>query len=281
MRSLFIIVILGISSKCGGQNSPHSKIDKFSFKGIEARINKSEKLKLLQKLVSTKYFSVNINSTESYGFGSYHVVDFNADGKLDVIYDGREPSGIETNNVAFFLNNGDSLRLVVKLNGDFTRIDLQNGNLQGFQLILTPCCDNSIYSIKNFKLSDSSNCFSPENSDDEQYKYTYGQVNEPDFCVSLESVYRYVHGTEFPRNGNSKDTMYFNQEAFLVTMSQLTNNGFQSIITKGTRCYILADRKFNKSAFCFVMVEIEDSMATYDKKVKTYHYGWIDKEYLE
>lgn len=109
MKNRLTLIILAISTTCFAQTLPHPKISEFSFGGIETKVSDSEKLELLQRAIPNEYFDVGIKSTESYGFDNFHVVDFNADGLLDIIYDGREPPGKEGNNLAFFLNKGDSL----------------------------------------------------------------------------------------------------------------------------------------------------------------------------
>jgi len=280
MRSLFIIMILGISTKVWAQFPPDSMISLFNFNEIEVKISDSSKLSLLQKLVSTKYFPVSIKSAKYRRFSSYHIVDFNDDGLLDVIYDSKRPDGIETNNVAFFLNNGDSLELVIKLNGDFTRMDIQDGGLTGFQLIYSPCCNDHIYSIRNFILADTANCYKPLNSKNEQYKYSYGEVNEPKFCVSYKSVIRYMRGTAFPFFKERPDTMIFNQDTFLRS-SFSKGNRVEPIISEGTKCVVLAEMRVEGNTFCFVLVEMRDTKLNIHKGLGVFYYGWINTKFIE
>lgn len=284
MKNLLPLIILTISTNSWAQHSPDVKTSEFSFKGIETEVSENQKLELLQKMMVNEYFDVGVRSTESYGFDNYHVVDFNGDELLDIIYDGREPPGLESNNLAFFLNKGDSLKLVIKFNGDFARVDIEDGKLQGFQLIYSPCCMDFVYRVEEYKLNTSPNCFTPYRSDDKHHRATYGEWNDPEYCVSLESVEKYVLGTDFPSDMSVKSGKVVKEDWFLARLRHPNKNTFGGLkdVLKGTKCQVLGQKSLSDSTYYFVKVPIsEDKKKGYEKGVDVYHYGWMYKGYLE
>tara|TARA_B100000809_G_scaffold46738_3_gene41166 strand:+ start:1214 stop:2080 length:867 start_codon:yes stop_codon:yes gene_type:complete len=287
-----------ISVTCYGQEFPPQKLEQFDFTSIETKVSANQKLNILKRLVFSEYLMpTEFKTTESYDFENYHLLDFNADGKLDIIYDGRNPMGIETNNVVFFLNREDSLIPVIKLNGDFTKIEIQKSQLVGFQLLKSPCCANFIYRIEDYKFSYSNDCFEPINGNHEYYKYWYGQVNDFEFCVSLISKYAYVKKTEFPTKIEFNRSSIVTSKVYLTPKpSEPSNIDFKeykvafnymdnkaiSQLPEGTICEVLSEKMNEKgNTFCFVVLVLNEEEKNYMNRIKFKHYGWLNKEKLK
>lgn len=299
MKSTIIIILsISISVAGMGQVLPPKILEQFDFSSIEHKVSDAEKLELLQKLVFTKYLlQTNFETPDSYDYDNYHVLDFNADGKLDIIYDGRNPMGIETNNVVFFLRKGDSLRPMIKLNGDFVNLELKNNLLQRFQLLKSPCCASFIYKIADFEFLNSGECFIPQNETRKKNNYSYGQVNDTGFCVSLVGQYAYVMKTEFP------DSIEFNRSSFVIEKAFLTpkpmepsstdfneggytfhfmNNKAISELSKGTKCVILSNKTDDRgNTYCFVKLIYMGKSNNYMKKIEFEQMGWINQKNLD
>ena len=280
------------------KNFPPQKLTQFDFSSIEKKVSDTLKLEFLRKLVFTKYLLPTMFETnESYDFENYHILDFNADSRLDIIYDGRNPMGIETNNVVFFLNKEDSLRPVIKLNGDFTKIEIKDNRLQSFQLIKSPCCANYIYRLENYELNKSDSCFEPQNGNHENYKYSYGQVNEPEFCVSLVSQYAYVMKTEFPDKVEIKGNFAVSNKTFLTPKPyEPTNADFDedglafhfidnkaiSELPQETKCQVLSEKSDGKgNVYCFVVFKMNEKKMNYMDRIDFDQYGWVKKKDLK
>lgn len=276
---------------------PPKRFKQFDFSLIENKISDTLKLELLRKIVFTEYLlATKFESNESYYFENYHILDFNADKKLDIIYDGRNPMGIETNNVVFFLNKGDSLIPVIKINGDFTKIEIKDNQLQTFQLIKSPCCANFIYRIEDYKFNDFGDCFQPQNGNHENYKYSYGQVNDPSFCVSIVSQYAYVLKTEFPSRIKTIKTSSVSKKAFLTPKPlepsnidfeedgvafSYTDNKAISELPIGIDCQIISEKEDgNGNRYCFIVFSNIEKNNNYMSSIEFEQYGWINKKYL-
>ncbi len=209
------------------------------WKYLEIPLSKSAKDKYLIKLVGNKFFEPSNYIVRE----EYHILDFTGDNKPDVIFTGREPSGGEIDNMAFFENQGDSLRLILKLLG--TIIDFNKENKRSpatFTIWEWPCCDNAYHNI--FYYSYFSNEFIKDNlnSDQGHYNQSYGkfiQNNHNNFKVVDE--YLYVKSTYLPKNGVLKSTIHF--QTIRDSTSIQTNPALP--ITSFYEFYIPEDYKYN------------------------------------
>jgi hypothetical protein len=96
-------------------------------------------------LVGNEFFPSN-QGTLSHS--NLHVIDFNADGLLDVIYTGRHPGGGEIDNFAFFENDGKHCNLTLKLIGAIIEIERESAKSPiQFKVWEMPCCANQVNSI--------------------------------------------------------------------------------------------------------------------------------------
>lgn len=260
---------------------PDSMRSVFRFANFEEKVSDDEKLAILHRLVSSKYFDAYIKTSESYDFENYHIVDVNGDRFLDVFYDGREPNGIETNNLAIFLNDGDSLRLKVKLNGDILSLKFKNKKLQKLQIMKSPCCNNHIFYIETYEKSTTDSCFIPYVSSHEDYRYTYGEVNSSDYCFALTRAFRYLRGTEFPADIYVKDTMHTNKETYVERLIQMGANALDRVIPLHSEFYVISDTLVTDKKYFFGYVKSEIQNSKRHEKAEVFDYGWIKSSCLE
>lgn len=294
MKKIITVLVLFLSLIAFGQSFPPKKYEYYDFSKIEAKITDNQKLDLIKKCVSTKYLNKYTHRISKDGeFSNYHILDFNGDGLLDIIYSNKE----EHASVAFFVNDKDSLRLVFELHGNFTKIDMGDDQLNSFQLINLPCCLEFDYSISNYEFKQKGDCFAPKNINNESYKYKFKILNESEFCVSLVDQYAYVEKTEFPVSTKIIDTLEVSEKAFLtIRPSKPTSTDFEeysfmyfsegnkaiSELDIGIRCYILSEKQNEKGdVFCFVMLINTSRYNNLMKNVDYYQYGWIQKNKLK
>ncbi|HYV93618.1 MAG TPA: hypothetical protein VE978_17720 [Chitinophagales bacterium] len=295
MKTLLLLTFGTIVIVTQGQDLPPKVIGIFDWTMHEVKLPEKQKLNYLNKLVGSKFFTPFGFSNDS---DKYHLIDFNSDGLMDIIYEGRNPPGIETDNVAFFLNEKDSLRLIVKLNGNFSGIEKSSTSSPiRFQIIKSPCCADYIYQIENYGFSKSGDCFIPKNSNDDFYQYAYGQVNDSSFCVTIKSHFAYVLGTDFPKELKSSDTVFTNAATYLTPIAMkpsdtdfkkdglyfhMTTNKAIAKIDSGTKCIVLAEKKSSVGkAYCFVMLINTNEEQNYLAGFNFYQYGWIEKRFLK
>ncbi|NQY07682.1 MAG: hypothetical protein HRT68_16175, partial [Flavobacteriaceae bacterium] len=215
----------------------------------------------------------------------------------DIIYDGRNPMGIETNNVVFFINKDDSIRPVIKLNGDFTKIQIKDNKLISFQLIKSPCCTNYVFKIEDYEFNNLEDCYRPNNQNHNYYKYSYGQLNESSFCVSLVSQYAYVMKTEFPTKIDNKGCLTVTTKTYLTPKPLEPSNvdfkedglAFHFMKNKaiselpiGTVCQVLTEKKDEKgNIYCFVVLKNNETGKNYMNGIEFEQYGWVKKDDLK
>ncbi len=293
----YLIFFILVAKPCFGQELPPKYRMPFDFSTIEAEVSKKEKWSLLRKIAFYDYLHSNgLESISSSEFDLYHVLDINADGKLDVIYDGRNPSGIETNNVVFFLNQKDALIPVIKLNGDFTNIYIEDNQLQCFQLIKYPCCAAITYLIEEYRFSEMKDCYIPNNRNKGDYQYSYGELNESIFCVDRISRYAFVKQTKFPNEIHAKGRFTVTASSFLTpkpflptsinfeedeTAFHYIENKAIAKVSKGSDCYVLAEEIDDQgNVFYFVLILLNDTENSYFLYKDREFYGWLKKEDL-
>lgn len=278
------------------QSIPPEDLQRFDFSNLEESMSTLNKLALLNKIAYNKYLlPQKFTSSSNYDYENHHFFDFNGDGLTDIVYDGRNPSGIESNNVVFFLNRGDSLIPVIKLLGDFTQLIIENQQLVSFQLITSPCCADFIYSIKDFTRTFDNECFNPKNGNHSSYRYSYGEINNPLFCVSLVSKVHYTVGTEFPAAFETSDSMMIKNETYLTPKPatpsrinfdderiefQLEENKAISKLQKGLICQVLASKEVNHKTYCFVIIVNPSKEKNYIRSNNDPTYGWVPKKDL-
>ncbi|WP_046758834.1 hypothetical protein [Kordia jejudonensis] len=297
MKKIIFVLIFLISSYTFGQSFPPKEYKHFDFSKIEAKVSDTEKLALLKKRAYSKYVNLYTPAISKDGeFSNYHVLDFNGDGLLDIIYNNKEADGIEKTIAAFYVNEKDSLRPVIKLLGNFTKINIENNQLKSFQLIQFPCCAQYEYLLEDYEFKNSTDCFIPYRNKKNKYISGYEKLNSSEFCVSLTDRYGYVMQTEFPDNSTIKDTLKVTKNVYLtIKPSKTTDADFNrddyayfyegnkaiSYLSVGTSCYVIAERKDeNDELFCFVMLINNDkynNLMSYD----FYQYGWVQKSNLK
>lgn len=209
------------------------------WKNLEISLSKTEKDKYLKKLAGNKFFEPTTYLVRE----EYHIIDFNGDNKPDVIFTGREPGGGEIDNMAFFENEGDSLRLSLKLLG--TIIDFKKESKKSpatFTVWEWPCCDYAYHNIYYYSYFSKEFIKDNLNSDEGHYNRSYGKFiknNHNNFKVVEE--YLYVKSTYLPINGVLNSTIRFTtniDSASLHTNPALT-------ITSMYDFYIPEDYKYD------------------------------------
>lgn len=297
MKIIIPVFVFLISFSTFGQSFPPKEYEHYDFSKIEAKISDTEKSALLKKRIYSKYFSSYTPQISKDGeFSNYHVLDINADGLLDVIYNNKEADGIEKTVATIYINEKDSLRLVTKLLGNFTKITIENNQLKSFQLISFPCCAQYEYLLEDYEFKNSTDCYIPYQRKKDERMSGYEELNSPKFCMSLANRYAYVMQTEFPESSTIKDTLEVTKNVYLtIKPSKPTDTDFErndyhyfyegnkaiSRLFVGTRCYVLGEKKDeNGELFCFVMLINNDSFENL-MKYDFYQYGWIQKSNLK
>ena len=292
MSILFILLVFFVSA----QEFPPEKWQDFDWGKWEVKLSDSKKMDYLKKLIDSKYFEVPYFKTASDELKKYHLIDLDGDTRMDVIYAGRNPGGIETNNIAFFLNNGDSLELVVKLNGNIIELKRKDSkSALEFKILKSPCCAGYIYELEHYKFCGNKDCFEVYNPDEKFHNYSYSEVNNSKFCASLIAKYTYVNGLEIPGSIAAHDTLTTMKKVFLtikpgkpdnINFNEqvdfsfgLHGNKAISVIDSGIQCVILSKKKGeNQEGYYFIMLKNTNKINNYLSAYPGYHYGWVTSD---
>ena len=129
------------------------------------------------------------------------------------------------------------------------------------------------------------------------YKYSYGQLNESSFCVSLVSQYAYAMKTEFPTNIDDKGYLTVSIKTYLTPKPLEPSNidfeedglAFHFVENKaiselpiGTICQVLTEKKDEKgNIYCFVVLKNKETGRNYMNGIEFEQYGWVKKEDLK
>jgi hypothetical protein len=117
---------------------------------LEIMVNDSVKLEYLKRTVESEYDNISYlfsasRFTSHFDYENYlkeelknyHFIDINHDKLLDIVHEGRVN---ELEDIVFYVNMGDSLRIGLKLLGYAETITFQNNKLVSIQTIMPPCC---------------------------------------------------------------------------------------------------------------------------------------------
>lgn len=166
MKPYFTIVVLFCSIQlCFGQSYlgrnevQNFFFPEFSLDSLEGQITESERLELLTKICYSENHcdfcmadSTILNATfDEYLMeheNSIYFIDLDKDGDLDIIFNGKECSGIETGIVEFYENTGDTLIRHFKIEGRIVNLDIINST---FSVHDYPCCAQQTHYIVKYE----------------------------------------------------------------------------------------------------------------------------------
>ena len=169
---------------------------KLNWNDWETKLTKEKKDLYLKKLVGNKFFPAPFDIVRE----DYHIIDFNGDKLLDVIYAGREPTGGELDNFAFFQNEGDSLHLTLKLLGTIIEIERKDsGSPINFVVWEWPCCAQQVHSIHYYQYYNRNDSIYRVNKDAGHYNVSYGKYQKNNTSnFQLHKQLMYIKSTFLP-----------------------------------------------------------------------------------
>ncbi|MBW4889921.1 hypothetical protein KXQ82_09345 [Mucilaginibacter sp. HMF5004] len=161
-RAAFIILVLF----CACHSDPRAVLSgnevllypycdrKFEWKDIEKRDDelKNSFMKVAQSFLTDEYrvYNLSFDPRIDEFKKALHVVDFNGDGKNDLIFDGD--SGGEPKEIAFILNTGKGFKIIFKDFQGVDRIDFESSKVSRLYIKDWGCCAahmtfNKIYTV--------------------------------------------------------------------------------------------------------------------------------------
>lgn len=183
---------------------PYSFVNKkLSWGKWETPISNQEKQKLLSQLMEINLVPMHSAFRRTCLF---HPIDFNGDGKLDIIYTGATPTGIEGENFILFENINDSLYPILFNYGRIVGLNkssTKNGVIDGITVWHYPCCSNPYHGIAVYHLYPLSDSLFHENKKKPDYYGSYSIYNKnyhPNY--RLKNVYSYLKTTLLPKKIN-------------------------------------------------------------------------------
>lgn len=255
---------------------------------LEIKTNNSIKDSMISRIINHKTFEIRNVFYGKY-HDDFHVIDFNMDGKLDLIYTGRNPGGIEKDNYAFFVNDGDSLYLIFKKRGEIISLekDVVSGYLK-FEAWEGPCCAEVENEISYFSFYTGSDISYSKNVEYEQklrtdYKYVNFQKNyHPNFKADLSLIYLWA--THFPDSVNlfsgkaaiiNSNTTYLETNPYLKLLSidsEIINyhdmNATLAILEKGNKVKIMGSEMINNESYSFIICLVSESQSNKNLYIK-------------
>lgn len=293
-KEVFIVVLFFVKSIVSfSQLILPKNLDTFDWGVFEEIKSDSIKNNLINKIVESNMFDNYNDYPEGRNINNYHLIDFNGDSYLDIIYDGKNPPGIEVNNVAFFLNKGDSLECVGYFLGDFMSITkISKTTPISFELNRHPCCAQFLFYLSEYKINSV-----PYSIDSTQLKYEgyYKEYGKYVDFISLTKQVRYAYHTEFPKSLDVIDTIFLTKKVFLTpqpfppvdtnfnadrTAFHFLKNKAIAELTIGQKCVVLSKKRLtNGDTYYFIMLKITSITNNYcSEEPDAYQYGWIKIE---
>lgn len=220
MKRIIIFLLLFNNLFVFGQNDYNFIIETdSSIKQYRKLVYDNIPMQFIQKKIDWKQYEINVSPAVKKDYikrltgniffpkpydliflNEYHLIDFNGDGKLDVIYSGRNPIGGEKDNFAFFENQNDSLRLILKLLGNIIEISRESeSNPIKFVVWEQPCCAELINKISYYEYYKNNDIVYCENKEIENYSESYG-IYIKNYYPNFYSIneYAYIRNTFLP-----------------------------------------------------------------------------------
>ena len=176
-----LILMIFLNSIVLSQEQPEKSIN---WKEIEIKIEDSLKLDYLIKISFNKYFNFEYSDLTTE-IDSFHFIDLNGDKLTDIVYEGKNPRGIEGVNFVFLINQSDSFNLAIKMFGYIECLDFISGRVSKMQVIWPPCCANYVFFRKFYSFQNG--FLKLEQPPDSLFDSQYNQYYSNYFPVYIDS----------------------------------------------------------------------------------------------
>lgn len=271
-------------------------LNQSNFNWVNFEFGMSEKAKdsLIYRIKYNKYLN-----TVGYIFRSdFHFIDFDFDGKIDIVFTGRKPVGSEADQIGFFKNFGDSLDLIFRAHGSIFEINrnIINKNFS-FGVWNRGCCANQVHKVEFYELSKDKEIFLKNDLIDDYYSKIYDKFqsnHSPNFIENEK--YNYIRCTFIPSNFKFEirnSALVISDSAILETNPNMLfqnlysfqemffdDYGFNikiSSIKKDTKLFILEELIINGEKYFLTLssIEIFDSKLDFNEKKVNNLIAWI------
>lgn len=291
--TLILMIFLNGMMLC--QEQPEKSIN---WKEIEIKIEDSLKLDHLNKISFNKYFNFKYSDLTTE-VDSFHFVDLNGDKLTDIIYEGKNPPGIEGVNFAFLINQGDSFKLAIKMFGYIESLDFISGRVSKMHVIRPPCCANYVffrmfYSFQNgfLKLEQP-----PDSLFDSQYNQYYSNF----FTVYIDSSEALGYCENIPKkvepvSGKTKKEAFITFDRYPVTNKSVPpddagydiyypaeGNNQVALLKPDTKVTVLSTSTIESGKkYHFIKAKNKDcSQSIFRDYNNLIIYGWTESENIE
>ena len=313
MSKIFVILILLTSLNSWTQNNDNNSIlippsrqdfssgTNFNFEFIEIN-DDSLKLALLKRTPSTDEFRIICESIMCDEFDMlfpyFHVIDINNDSLPDIVFNGSNPSGRESWNVAIFMNEGDSLRPCFAADGLLYDFNMHDAELIYFDLVYTGCCGQYTNGIARFEYY----------AQNQPVKYIdYGRLMPYGYQgiqftnqFSFSRSYLYIRSTYFPKNVREQRTMeplfiqktdtaswlvpepkalaYVERDTNKYDAFAFNENRAICFLPKETKIQVLFKGSVKGQRYAFIVVRISEAMEPNIARdwVGEQLFGWVE-----
>jgi hypothetical protein len=143
-----------------------------------------------------------------------HWLDVNADGKVDLIYNGSSFTSSEGSHFVLWLNKDDKLILIFALNASIYQIEQNiNTHFIDFQLIKTPCCAEYASTYYQLCLACNQNCLDTKTG----FSFVYNSYNTSNKseCMNLKIAYSFPIGILLPNKFIKLEIITLSKNTFL------------------------------------------------------------------
>ncbi len=206
-------------------NFAYQKATKIAWEKYEINITETDKEQLLNTIPPDTLFSLE-NLTTAIKKSEYdespqitenclHWLDVNADGKVDLIYNGTSFTISEGKHFVLWLNKDDKLVLIFALNASIHQIEQNiNTHFIDFQLIKTPCCAEYAFTYYQLCLACNNNCLDIGTG----FSFIYNSYNTSNKmqCMNLKIAYSFPSGILLPDKFIKSETISLSKNTLLT-----------------------------------------------------------------
>ena len=295
-------------------NFAYQKATKIEWEKYEINISETGKKQLLSTITQDTLFSLE-NLTEAIKKSEYaespqiaksclHWLDVNADGKVDLIYEGNSFTSSEGSHCIVWLNKDDKLTLIFALNAGIYQIE-QNVNTHfiDFQLVKTPCCAEYAFTYYQLCLACNNNCLDIGTG----FSFIYNSYNTSNKrqCMNLKIAYSFPNGMLLPNKFTKSETISLSKNTLLTIIPKKITKRYKpfpkkdkrhsyidasdfglqtqlviSEFPKNSQATVLASEVDNiGNLFHFVAIENRQAkQSLFPKQAYFWVYGWISAE---
>lgn len=266
-----------------------------NWNSIETEITEEKREHYLKRISSDAFFC-NAHILDENNF---HFLDVNGDQLVDIIYEGRQPPGSELDNIAIFINKGDTIVFLQEIYGSIIELLYPAKNKPvRLTIQVPPCCAIIINQICYYEYHSKQNSVTAnDNYQNDYLLFNHRIADTTSSFFALKERYVFITSTDMPKRFFTEDSI--RQFEVTADSTSLLTKAFPepkethyydfipadfqrniviAKLAKGHKGKIIQAKKQGKDTYCFIVTSCDhvNSKLSINQKKLTNFMGWVN-----